>query len=101
MIIPYYELRVKKYKTHFWMSYCFLQSCPEYTDPTVHKPDELNKSFSWIFYFSSIDFSTKIYEFPSQIVVAIPGVIFLTEDLVLLDEAGALIVEDHGAGGAA
>ena len=35
MIIPYYELRVKKYKTPFWMSYCLLQSCPEYTDPTV------------------------------------------------------------------
>ena len=47
------------------------------------------------FYFSSIDFSTKVYEFPPQIVVAIPGVIFLAEDLVLLDEAGALIVEDH------
>ena len=28
-------LRVKKYKTPFWMSYCLLQSCPEYTDPTV------------------------------------------------------------------
>ena len=36
MIIPYYELRVKKYKTHFWMSYCLLQSCPEYTDPPVY-----------------------------------------------------------------
>jgi len=35
MIIPYYELGVKKYKTYFWMSYCLLQSCPEYTDPTV------------------------------------------------------------------
>ena len=35
MIIPYYEFRVKKYKTPFWMIYCLLQSCPEYTDPTV------------------------------------------------------------------
>ena len=35
MIIPYYELGVKKYKTYFWMSYFLLQSCPEYTDPTV------------------------------------------------------------------
>ena len=37
MNIPYYELRVKKYKTHFWKSYCLLQSCPEYTGPTVDK----------------------------------------------------------------
>ena len=37
MIIPYYELRVKKYKTPFSMIYCLLQSCPEYTDPTVAK----------------------------------------------------------------
>ena len=35
MIIPYYELWVKKFKTYFWMRYCLLQSCPEYTDPTV------------------------------------------------------------------
>ena len=35
MIIPYYELWVKKYKTNFWMNYCLLQSCPKYTDPTV------------------------------------------------------------------
>ena len=37
MIIPYCELRVKKYKTHLRMSYCVLQSCPEYTDPTVYQ----------------------------------------------------------------
>ena len=35
MIISYYEINVRKCETYFLTSYCFLPSCPEYTDPTV------------------------------------------------------------------
>ena len=35
MIIPYYELKVRKCKPYVWTSYCLLPSWPEYTDPTI------------------------------------------------------------------
>ena len=43
MTIPYYKLRVRKYKTHFWTSYCVLPSCPEYTAPTLLKRSKNSK----------------------------------------------------------
>ena len=44
MTIPYYELKVRKCKTYFWMSYCLLPSCPEYIDPTVDVNQTLGAS---------------------------------------------------------
>ena len=67
----------------------------------LHEPDKLNNLGDKFFMdFSSIDFSMKIYEilfyklFP-------PGVIILAKNLVVPDEAGAFIVEDHVTGCAA